>query len=158
VQDAHSKNAHEHTGSAETLRPSLRHGFTAYFELSLVTGFLPPSLLRIASSNNLTPAPGRQDHTTSPYAAASFVCAYRARCCRVHRIPRHVRDDRETPLCVGTGWRKRVADLGGAQNEIFFPAGLDDPNQLELVQEIRFFVQVIFGVVWGRSEARMSAI
>jgi hypothetical protein len=28
------KNAHEHTGSAETLRPSLRNGFTAYLVLS----------------------------------------------------------------------------------------------------------------------------
>ena len=28
------QNAHEHTGSAETLRPSLRNGFTAYFVLS----------------------------------------------------------------------------------------------------------------------------
>src|SRR5437879_2865731 len=27
------KNAHEHTGSAETLRPSLRNGFTAYSAL-----------------------------------------------------------------------------------------------------------------------------
>ena len=36
----HKKNAHEHTGSAETLRPSLRNGFTAYFVLSPVTGFL----------------------------------------------------------------------------------------------------------------------
>jgi len=35
---AHSKNAHEHTGSAETLRPSLRSGFTAYFVLSPVNG------------------------------------------------------------------------------------------------------------------------
>src|ERR1700738_2154870 len=33
-----TKNAHEHTGSAETLRPSLRSGFTAYFVLSPVTG------------------------------------------------------------------------------------------------------------------------
>jgi hypothetical protein len=32
--------AHEHTGSAENTRPSLRNGFTAYFELALVTGFL----------------------------------------------------------------------------------------------------------------------
>jgi hypothetical protein len=30
------KNAHEHTGSAETLRPSLRNGFTAYSVLSPV--------------------------------------------------------------------------------------------------------------------------
>jgi hypothetical protein len=40
VQAAHQENAHEHTGSAETLRPSLRNGFTAYIVLSPVTGFL----------------------------------------------------------------------------------------------------------------------
>ena len=28
------ENAHEHTGSAEALRHSLRNGFTAYFALS----------------------------------------------------------------------------------------------------------------------------
>jgi hypothetical protein len=32
--------AHEHTGSAETLRPPPRNGFTAYFALAPVTGFL----------------------------------------------------------------------------------------------------------------------
>jgi hypothetical protein len=35
-----NKTAHEHTGSAETLRPSPRNGFTAYFVLAPVTGFL----------------------------------------------------------------------------------------------------------------------
>src|SRR4051812_20957804 len=34
----HKANAHEHTGSAETLRPSPRNGFTAYSALSSVTG------------------------------------------------------------------------------------------------------------------------
>ena len=34
----HRKCTHEHTGEAETLRPSLRNGFTTYFALSLVTG------------------------------------------------------------------------------------------------------------------------
>jgi len=38
--NAHKEHAHEHTGSAETLRPSLRNGFTAYFVLSPVNGFL----------------------------------------------------------------------------------------------------------------------
>ena len=33
-----NKSAHEHTGSAGTLRPSLRSGFTAYFVLSPVNG------------------------------------------------------------------------------------------------------------------------
>src|SRR5438105_13226519 len=32
------RNAHEHTGSAETLRPSPRNGFTAYIALSPVNG------------------------------------------------------------------------------------------------------------------------
>jgi hypothetical protein len=32
------ENAHEHTGSAEAVRPSLRNGSTAYFVLSLATG------------------------------------------------------------------------------------------------------------------------
>jgi hypothetical protein len=34
------KAAHEHTGSAEAVRPSLRNGFTAYSVLSPVNGFL----------------------------------------------------------------------------------------------------------------------
>jgi hypothetical protein len=40
VCKAAQKSAHEHTGSAEAIRPSLRDGFTAYFVLSPVTGFL----------------------------------------------------------------------------------------------------------------------
>ncbi len=38
VQCAQTKCAHEHTGSAETLRPSLRNGFTAYNVLSPENG------------------------------------------------------------------------------------------------------------------------
>jgi hypothetical protein len=34
------KGAHEHTGSAEAVRPSLRNGFTAYNVISPVIGFL----------------------------------------------------------------------------------------------------------------------
>jgi hypothetical protein len=40
VQCASKKCAHEHTGSAEAVRPSLRNGFTVYIVLSLVIGFL----------------------------------------------------------------------------------------------------------------------
>jgi hypothetical protein len=46
---------------------------------------------------NLTPASGRRDHTTSPSASATLV----SRSLRVHRIPPHVRDDREPPLLSG---------------------------------------------------------
>jgi hypothetical protein len=91
------------------------------------------------ASANLTPALGRQNHTTSPSASASVVSSpfdrsralstrpattSRAQCCRVHRIPPYVRDDRETPLC-GTGWRGYRFDLGQAGNEIFLQMGLD---------------------------------
>jgi hypothetical protein len=52
------KNAHEHTGSAEAVRPSLRNGFTAYFAISPVRrALLPPSLRRL-SPPSLAPASG----------------------------------------------------------------------------------------------------
>ena len=72
-------------------------------------------------STDLTPASRRQDHTTSPSASALFVKS----ATRVHRIPLHVRDDRETPLRrSGTAvdmpviWVRR-------EEEIFFAQGLD---------------------------------
>jgi hypothetical protein len=49
------------------------------------------------ASAGLTPASGRQDHTTSPSASSALVSGALS----VHRIPPYVRDDRETPLCVG---------------------------------------------------------
>jgi hypothetical protein len=51
----------------------------------------------ISVSANLTPASGRQDHTTSPSASAPFV----EPCWPRPPHPAHVRDDRETPLW---GW------------------------------------------------------
>ena len=71
------ERAHEHTGSAGASRPSLRSGFTAYFVLSPVNGSFATVAAQILL-RDLTPAPRRQDHTTSPYAS----CAY------VSRIPR----------------------------------------------------------------------
>jgi hypothetical protein len=38
MRNVHRKCAHEHTGPAESIRPSLRNGFTAYNELSPVNG------------------------------------------------------------------------------------------------------------------------
>ena len=65
------ESAHEHTGPAEAIRPSLRDGFTAYFALSPVTGFLATVTSSGLILLNLAPAPGRQDHTTSPSAEQS---------------------------------------------------------------------------------------
>jgi len=61
------------------------------------TALLPPSPLRSLLLKSLTPAPRRQDHTTSPYASRALVVHTH----RVHRIPPRVRDDRERP---SFGW------------------------------------------------------
>src|SRR4051812_25634009 len=45
----------------------------------------------------LTPAPRRQDHTSSPYALMPFVIGTAS----VHRDPPHDRDDHDTPLWSG---------------------------------------------------------
>jgi hypothetical protein len=116
---------------------------------------------------NLTPALGRQNHTTSPSASAPFVCApfdrsraqhppcdhlLRAGLPRPpHPIP-NVRDDRETPLC-GPGRFGYASDLGQRRSEIFLQMGLDKPfrktrsdlpvghNQLDPVQTNSNFPQ-----------------
>jgi len=57
------------TGTAETSRPSPRNGFTAYFVLSPVSGLFCHRRC-MGPTSSLTPGSRRQDHTTSPYAAA----------------------------------------------------------------------------------------
>ena len=121
------ESAHEHTGSAEAIRHSLRNGFTAYFVISPENrACLPPSpadswLIRARSgdlpSADLTPtseAPGPHDFavrfgTARQRALGSLTgrkarpaIPSRARRRRVHRIPPRVSDDPDTPLC-GTG-------------------------------------------------------
>ncbi len=93
------------------------------------------------TSANLTPASGRQDHTTSPYAATSLVSSLGDRsrssknppCDPIARktLPRpshpapNVRDDRETPLLVGRDGRSCRCDLGGTKTDLFLLTGLD---------------------------------
>ena len=76
----HTSSHHRLTGS---VRLSLRNGFTAYFVLSPVTGLSCHRHLVGQIPRNLTPASGRQDHTTSPSAPAPLVLRHH----RVHRIP-----------------------------------------------------------------------
>ena len=66
--------------------------FTTYFVLPGDRALLPPS--SVDRSTTLTPASGRQDHTTSPSAWASLVNAPPKR--PPHPAP-NVRDDRDTP-------------------------------------------------------------
>jgi hypothetical protein len=73
------------TGLPETPGLPCAMVLTVSFVLSLVSrALLPPSSARCESIvANLTPASGRQDHTTSPSASAPLVLRRR----RVHRIP-----------------------------------------------------------------------
>jgi len=83
---AHRKRAHEHTGSAETLRPSLRSGFTAYFVLSPVNG----SFATVAAQGVSLCATWRQHrgvrttrlrrtlHARSPFAQSASTASHRA--------------------------------------------------------------------------------
>jgi hypothetical protein len=97
---AHKHSHHGHTGIT---RHSPRNGFTAYNALSPVTGLVCHRRLRKLPSANLTPASGRQDHTTSPSAATTLVLHR----CHVHRIPHPTSVTiAQTPLLRGTGWRQ----------------------------------------------------
>jgi hypothetical protein len=69
-----NKKAYEyrHHRSRRNIRPSLRNGFTVSFALSQVTGLFCHLDWR-KSFANVTPASGRQDHTTSPSVSMPFV-------------------------------------------------------------------------------------
>ena len=111
-----------HHGHAGNTRHSPRNGFNSLFRaLPGDRACLPPSPPRSLLLENLTPASGRQDHTTSPSACRALVrCA-----AHVHRIPPRVRDDRETPLCAGRDGVGYVGDLGQKGTKIFLRRGLD---------------------------------
>ena len=87
------KCAHEHTGPAESIRPSLRNGFTAYFVLSPVNGFLATVIPEKLVSREL-------DASTAASGPHDFaVRLMRVRLSRISRPPHPTarRDDRERP-------------------------------------------------------------
>jgi hypothetical protein len=90
----HKRNAHEHTGSAEAIRHSLRNGFTAYSVLSPVNGL---SCHRCAANKSATR--DASVAASEPHAFAVRFSAVRQGHISVHRISTHVRDDRERPSC-----------------------------------------------------------
>src|ERR1700744_6244796 len=77
------ESAHEHTGSAEAVRPSLRNGFTAYFVLSPVIGFLATVAPKKRASYELDASVG----ASGPHDFAVRFSAVRQKRLRVHRIP-----------------------------------------------------------------------
>ena len=90
---AHRKRAHEHTGSAGTLRPSLRSGFTACFVLSPVNGSFATVAPKKLASRELDASTA----ASGPHDFAVRIMRARLARDRVHRISPRVRDVR-TPL------------------------------------------------------------
>jgi hypothetical protein len=122
VQTAH-KNAHEHTGSAEAVRPSLRNGFTAYIVLSSVTGLCCHRRAQEAlASQELDASVGASGPHDFAVRVAPFVLRAPAR--PPHPAP-YVRDDRDTPLLWARDGRAGSADLPDGESGIFFEGGLD---------------------------------
>jgi hypothetical protein len=145
------RNAHEHTGSAEAIRHSLRNGLTAYAALSSATNSSCHRRQRIDGS----PQPGwadspprtwRQQRASGPHGFAvreqrrSSCVPYIAhescspcdhlarRRIRVHRIPSRVRDDRDTPLLGDEMARADRTDLPDGESEIFWREGTGLPK------------------------------
>ena len=118
MKKAHKQSHHRHAERSDI--PCA----TVYGLLRALPGdraLLPPSLRRTIPPN-LTPASGRQDHTTSPSASASFVFEASS----VHRIPHST----FVTIAKRPSYRARDAqtgsgDLPDGPSGIFFYGGLD---------------------------------
>ena len=109
VQCASKESAHEHTGSAETLRPSLRNGFMTYIVLSLVNrSLLPPSppggVWPLADLTPAFRASGPHDFAVRNTVARPRALARDDAAASTASRPAF-RDDREPPLLVGRDTR-----------------------------------------------------
>jgi hypothetical protein len=109
------EDAHEHTGSAESIRPSLRNGFTAYFVLFPVNGFLATVIPEKITSQELDASTAASE----PHDFAVRFSAVRQGHLHVHRISPHVRDDREPPLLSGETGRFKSLICPTAKAEYF---------------------------------------
>src|SRR5256886_7028063 len=99
VSEAHERSHHGYTGNRPAFPAQWFYGFLRALPGDQACLTPSPALL-IA---DLTPASGRQNHTTSPSASAPFV----TRTARVHRIPPRVDDVAQRPS-FGTGQRESV--------------------------------------------------
>src|SRR5713101_544857 len=120
---AHERSHHGHTGNHPAFPAQWFYGLLRALPGDQACLTPSPALLLA----DLTPALGRQNDTTWPYASASFVRLAIARLTPPrppHPLP-NVRDDRETPLCGPGRLKGYASDLGQRRSEIFLISGLD---------------------------------
>jgi hypothetical protein len=113
------KNAHEHTGSAEAIRHSLRNGLRLISRSPRRSGFLVTVAGGVLTAN-LTPASRRQDHTTLPSASVPFVNGTSA---STASHPAFVTTAKRPSS--GTRRREYSSDLWFRKIRIFLQRGLD---------------------------------
>jgi hypothetical protein len=128
------RNAHEHTGSAEAVRPSLRNGFTAYVALSPAIGLFCHRHLRKLLPANLTPASRRQDHTILP--SASKTLSSEAPPASIASNPASVTIAIRPSSGVDGGGYKLICNFG--KPEYFFEGGWTDRNSLIRFRKLDF--------------------
>src|SRR5260370_18585263 len=116
INKAHEHSHHGHTGNHPAFPAQWFYGLLRALPGDQACLTPSPALL-IA---DLTPASGRQNHTTSPSASARFVKPPS----RVHRIPPRVDDVAQRPS-FGTGRDGYASDLGQVKTNIFLISGLD---------------------------------
>jgi hypothetical protein len=119
---------HGHTGNT---RHSPRNGLRLTPCSPRGPGSLAPVISGISSAN-LTPASGRQDHTSSPSASSASV----SRAISVHRIPRSTSVTIAKRPSVGRDDANTTTDLGFGKREIFLRKGLDREFAKRLVGQI----------------------
>jgi hypothetical protein len=56
---------------------------------------------------------------------------------------------------MGAGYAKEATDLGAPQSGIFLRTRLDDPNQIESLNEIGFYAHAIFSCAAGAKSREM---
>jgi hypothetical protein len=88
------EDAHEHTGSAEAIRPSLHGGLRLISCSPRRPGSFATVIPEKLASQELDTSVG----VSGPHDFAVRLSAVRQERIRVHRIPSRVRDDREAPL------------------------------------------------------------
>jgi hypothetical protein len=162
-----------HSGGTGTIRHSPRNGFNGFLRALPGDEFLlPPSPHELTAdrepgwadraSARLGTSNGCQDHTTSPSATLPLVRRvriahrfwpalrfrkFRARPCRVHRIPRSTSVTIAIRPSHRGGMREGSQRSRPRKSELFFARRLDYPNQFDLAREIRFLAQPV-GIAW----------
>jgi hypothetical protein len=117
-----NKKAHELVTTGSPVSPGIPRAMvlTDYSELSPVTGLFATVIDEIASIN-LTPASGRQDHTTSPSARSAL--SSKAPPASITSCPAFVTI--ASRPSVGQDGERYAGDLGQKGTGIFLEKGLD---------------------------------